>query len=413
MSLVPGIITSVALPMLKEAASRAARILPQRAGAAVADSALARSKPSSLLALTKQTRVEPITMIDQRLVNDEEVGQVLQGLLSFFAATYLQAVALVTPVGKINARRVLDTLNPERSMGTAAKSFYQDMYSSESHHSPNDFRYALPLHGVRAASLENRPESRGRGGAKRDAKMIGVGNVDDRGFTMGAGSDAKSVNDMLSKNANLSVGRILDVTIGDGEVEKTIPVQFRLITTIIPPTVLTHILGDQTGAMTAKEVYHDWRSKGANLSAFWRDVVMADQLVKEHRNALMKDTTNTYSDILERRRGNFHSALMSKDPSLANAANLVVLSKQTASELEMRVGTKLDNFRAREKIFNNSYVMVLVVMDSAWNRVTYYHNGIKTPTTLSFNELKAANRGTGIDVEQILRAYQLGNSVPV
>lgn len=405
MSMVPAFLTGTVLPLLKKVGSNL-----------VGRSDL-RPNSGNLMSFTKQTRVEPIVLIDQRLSNDPELGSVLQGLLSFFAATYLQAVALITPVGKINPRRALDSLNPERSVGQSTRSFFNDMYAVETLHTEDDFRFGLP-------SMQHFPSNEAIVDANKIATVLGgtptalrsSQKAETTPTTFSKNNNttgSKELNDLFSKNANLSVGRILDVEIGDGTATRMIPVQFRLISTLIPANVLTHILGAGSKDIGVKETWHDWRSKGGGFSGFWRDVVMADQLVKEHRETLLKDKTGTFQEILERRRGNVTSSVLSGNPSLATAANMVILSAQSAKDMETKFGAKLEDYRSRQRIFDSTYVMILVVMDQAWNRVTYYHAGVKLPTHLSFNELKTANKGNGIDVEAVLKAMLLGNQIPV
>lgn len=398
--LVPSLMLAGAVPLLKDLFGR----VKKTAANGIVRTDINPLQSGNLLAATKAARVEPITLIDQRLVNDQELGQVLQGLLGFFAATYLQAVSLITPVGKINPRRVLDTLNPERSLKGASHNFFNDMYSNESFFSAEAFKYALP-------SMENASlTSHTAGDHVKDLNAglhAGIGHLNVRSAST---IKADDLNESLSKNVNLSVGRIYDVELSNGDAKKVIPVSFRLISTVLPSNVMAHILGDGSHSNSAKETWHDWRGKGGTFKGFWSDVVLAKELVSEHRKALMADSSGTYQTILDRRRNNFYSSLLTKDPSLNNAANLIVISKETAKDLESKIG-RLDDYRTRQRVFDSSYAMVIVVMDSAWNRVTYYHNGIKLPTTLSFAELKGANKGQGIDVEQILKAYQFGSAV--
>ena len=61
-------------------------------------------------------------------------------------------------------------------------------------------------------------------------------------------------------------------------------------------------------------------------------------------------------------------------------------------------------------MFENTLTMIVMVIDTEWEQLTIYHRGIEEPTELAVKELKSLNRGTGPDVGEILKAYQLGNS---
>lgn len=353
-------------------------------------------KADSLIKFSKSTRVEPITLVDQRLAGSENTSLILNALSALFSAYYLQAVALLVNVGRVNTLRLLDSLNPERDISSAAGAYLADHVKGGTH-SNEAYRYGLPTRG-RSMGLE-----------AYDPSRIDQNAMNRPGPAGGSGVGFKSdVNDILKETANLSVGRIVEVTIEDEGKKAVFPVMFRLIVTLMDPRTLTHILSDGSRDTSAREMFHDWRAKGGGFKAFWQDIVLATDLIDEHRDALMRDDTNTYANILERRRGNFYTSLLSKTPSIGNAANLIVLTQQTARELETRIGARLDNFDARQRLFKSSYVLIMAVLDE-YDRVTFYHRDIKTPTQLSVKELKVSTKGNGLDVSEILKAYQLGN----
>jgi len=55
-------------------------------------------------------------------------------------------------------------------------------------------------------------------------------------------------------------------------------------------------------------------------------------------------------------------------------------------------------------------VMSMAVIDKQWERVTFYHRGIDMHTEVGMRDLKIANKGSGPDVSDILKAYQMGNA---
>ena len=55
--------------------------------------------------------------------------------------------------------------------------------------------------------------------------------------------------------------------------------------------------------------------------------------------------------------------------------------------------------------------MFIVVVNKTWDNVTFYIRGLASGSTLGFRDLKAAAKGTGPDIGEILKAYQLGNNV--
>jgi len=363
-------------------------------------------KADSLVRFTKSTRVEPIVLVDQRMSHLPYTPDIMQALSSIFIGYYLQAVSLAVNVGRINVIRLLDTLNPTRDVQDAASAKIVDTISGNaSLLSLESYKYGLPVPGE-AIGMENFGDAAWRAAKAKEAEnLAGVHGTQAPSVTGGAaGKDSIKA---AYEAVNLSVGKLIEVTVEDGDKKATFPIAVRLISTIIGSNILTHILGDGSRNVTAKERFHAWRS---GQLEFWRDIVMASDLIDEHRSAMMKEQTGVYSEILARRRGNAASAALTGSPSIATASNLVVLSAQTAKELEASIGGRLADPKVRKKIFENTYIMLMVVVDTEWEQVKIYTRGIAIPTELSVKDLKTANKGTGPDVAEILKAYQLGNS---
>jgi hypothetical protein len=104
------------------------------------------------------------------------------------------------------------------------------------------------------------------------------------------------------------------------------------------------------------------------------------------------------------------SAIASGSASVADASSMVVLTARTAKEIESRLGGKLSNMKVRQQLFDETAIMLMVVINDDWGKVTIYHNSIDLPTSLSITEVKNAAKGSGPDIGEILKAYQLGSA---
>lgn len=370
-------------------------------------------KADSLVSFTKSTRVEPIALIDQRALGLPYIQDVMQSLNSLFIGYYLQAVSLLVNVGSIDVVKLLDAVSPTRdAMGAAG-----NLMSMESHGgmlSAESYKHSLPV-PFQTASLEDISSA----GAKPGLASVGaqtLSTVTGASSMKNLENDAKAVPGLqsgydlkhLSESTNLSVGKMVEVKVEDGNKKASFPISVRLIATPILADVLAHILGDGSRNISAKERFHAWRS---GQIEFIRDLIFCQDLIDEHRKALMKDDSGAYAEILKRRAANNAAGVMSGTPSIGTASNLVVLTSQTAKELEHSVGGRLSDVATRNKVFKNTYVMIMVVIDPEWEQVTFYHRGIALPTKLSIKELKTANKGTGPDIGEILKAYQLGQQI--
>lgn len=334
----------------------------------------AAGRADSLIDYTRPTRVEPIVLIDSDAMYVESLQDILQSLLSIFAGYYLQAVAIRTNINNVSVARTLDSLNPSRSALDSAASASPDwIFAAE------QFKHKLP-----SFSMES--------------------NDGATGSTFNPGRDTMRE---IKELSNLSVGKLFTVEISDGSRKAVIPVAIRLIASSMPSQSLAHILSVDNIDKSMKERWHGFLS--GRLS-FFKDLVLCQDLITAHRKALMADKDDVYSNILKRVRGNQLSSIVSMNPSVANASNMVIISDTTAAEIERDINGKLSDFRTRQKLFEKTYLMIMVVVDKQWERVSIYHNGIAMHNELSYKDLKSLNKGTGPDVSDILKAYTLGNS---
>jgi hypothetical protein len=344
----------------------------------------------TLVKVSQVARVEPITLIDRRAQALPGIADVMQSLNSIFAGYYLQAVNLSMPVGRVNVIKMLDRLSPER-LGWSEHLF-------------NAVTPALSEAGVGVESMKLPDFSQkdlGFSFGLEDARAESGGRTP-LSANMGKGLSAAA-----SESVNLSVGKMLEVTVQDGGSKAVLPISVRLLATILDPQTLIHILSDNSRDTGFVERWHGWRSGELK---FWRDLIFCQDLIDEHRLAGMKDSSNVHQDIMARRRNNAKAALASGIPSAATASNLAVVTTDTIKELERNIGGRFKDYNVRQRVFESTLLMIVAVYDPEWDHVTFYTNGIATATSLSMAEIKSSNKGSGPDVMDILKAYSLGSS---
>jgi hypothetical protein len=389
--------------MLAKAAGKSALTFMLTGGASL----LKAQQADSLVKLTEVSRVEPITMIDRKLTPLPYLNDTLHSLVSLFSAYFLQAAALTLNIKSVNTLSRLEQLNPNRTQGRLLQITGLGLESEQIE--PSFYRFGLPRRnrsfGLEAFGMDER-QTRSALEAFYETDGASVlpdlasGADGERGVKFGKDAVAD-----LVQTAPLSVGKMLEVTLTDGDKQLTLPVSVRLLSTIVDSSVLAHILSDGTKNITWKERWHAWRAGELEL---WRDLVLATDLVDEHRAALLKDKSGAYAEILARRRGNVTQSVLTARPSLATASNLMVASTTTIRDVERALHGKISDPMLRDKIFKMTYLMILAVIDPDNEMVTFYHRGIAMPTTVSIRELKVTSKGNGQDVGEILQKLMLG-----
>ena len=348
----------------------------------------------SLTDVTKLTRVEPLTIISKDCLNLEYMVDINQSLLSIFAAYYLQAVSVLTKVSDVEVVRILDKLNPDRDetgflfeeTSPVANESYRNMVTES-------YTYTLPTKRTIATEADGDRESSSR--SSEESKNF----------------------DRIGELSNLSVGKMLNVEInyakqdacgvsGYTEDRKVkIPVAVRLIASVIPNASIIQLLASTTQDTSLTERWYAWRS---GRIGFIRDLIFCQDLIKESKRAIIEDETNTMQEIVRRVNNNKKYGLLTKNPSLATASNLFVISEEVARELENKLGGRLSNAKVRQRAFDNCYAMIICVVDREWERVTFYTNGINQASDFSIKEIKNSSKNKGPEIIDIVKSMSQG-----
>lgn len=373
---------------------------------------LGKQKYDSLASFTKSTRVEPIALVDRQLITQPYISDVMQAAVSTFTGYYLQAVSLIANVDGVRAIKILDALNPTRDVANATATRLLETSQTPGLLSLEAYRYKLPIPG-QVVSLEKQAVSsvldtmEKVNDNEQQRREEQAARASDQG-TLAPRYDSK-LPTLVNEAVNLSVGKFFEVTLkpeSDGK-EIKIPVSVRVISTIVEPSVLVHILGTGSNKNTAKERYHAWR---AGQLHFWRDIVFMQDLIDQHRKNLAEDKSGIYEEIMKRRRQNTVAGMMSDTPSIGSASNIIVMSKRTADALEREDNGRLKDVAYRQRIFKSTYILLMFVIDEDRELVTIYHRDIALPSELSVKELKVSNKGGGPDVLDIMKMFMQGNA---
>lgn len=349
------------------------------------------NRADSYISYTQPARVEPIVMVDTDVLYSDLLPDTMQTLLSVFAAYYLQAFSLSVNVGNINVIKQLDKLNPTRDPVYALGA----RMGLESF----DYTHKLPMIGefdsYAMESGEVVPYT-------RTSKDVVVEDKVETSYQV------RDPSKEIKELSNLAVGKLLNVEIQQGEQKAVIPVSVRLMTNSMSSDNLVHILSTGSKDTSFTERWHGYKSGRLEL---FRDLILCQDLIDAHKKTLLQDKSGVYANILARRSKNTMSALVSGEVSIGSASNLCVISSDTAAKLESALLGKLSNFKVREKVFEETYLMILVVLDKEWDRATFYYRGLPETSTASARDLKAASKSNGTDVMSILSAFREGKSV--
>lgn len=339
---------------------------------------------NSMSDLTQETKFEPLVIVSKDCIGLEPMNDIMQGVLNYTIADYAQLVNLYGKIDNIAVKRTLAAFNPNRSGGAGALLASINLESR----SPQALKFGLPTGTVPTMEATN-------------------GNIPQ------SGGGKFSTKELQEEAKNMSVGKLVDVTFSakdntGKDFSVTMPIQFRLLTSFVNSSSLVNMITngvDDTGFFARLE-----RASDIGFSGFV-DLITAQDMIEAKRKLLYSDDGKVLNKILARGASNRRAALASGVPTLAGMANIFIMTSAEATAIGSKIGRPLSSETARELVFKNVSAACLVVINSEWNQVTFWHRGYDSPVTLDFKQLKASAGGKGNDLMDMFRQFNLGMPV--
>jgi hypothetical protein len=329
------------------------------------NSAATLMRGKSLVSVSNVGRVEPLVLVDADVVNVDYITDVMHSVHAIFSGYYLQAINMVNQVNSVSVHERLAPLNPTHGF--------------ESYREGRSRRFGLSKKAI-AVAIESDKTS-----VKTDIKDY----------------------DSLSQGANLSVGKLFNVTLKINQDEVVVPVAIRLMVNVLPTTVLSELFTYRDAFDT--NLKERWYMYKAGRLGFFKDLILCQDLIAKYRKMAITDQSGVGAKILNREARIVLNSVLGNQ-SYSTATNIAVISSTTLSGIEAQIGGKFSNSKVRRSIFENTNLMLLVILDKQYERATIYTRDVDLPTTLSVSQMKTANKGSGPDVAEIMKAYMLGSS---
>lgn len=326
---------------------------------------------NSIVDLSRPAQVNPYVVVDEPLRDLDILTDLLQCSCSIFSGYYLQAFTVLSNNANVRTLRVIDQLNPSRtSVSTAIGNYGKTYFESF------------------------------------DDELNEVPSFEDN-------------SKIIYENESLAVGKLLELDIDvpsqsnekGVEVVKAnkfkIPVMVSIRPAFVDSTTLTHIFSSSKNKPSADD---RWNLVKAKQIAFFRDMVMMRDIIDAHRRTLAKDSSGVYESINDRRRNNSLMAITTNSTSFGDASNIVMITRETERALSRELKGQLSNPRVRARLFDDTYLILLFVVDEDFEQVTIYHRGQDTPQRVRFADIKRSEKGKGPDITGILASFVQQNA---
>ena len=150
------------------------------------------------------------------------------------------------------------------------------------------------------------------------------------------------------------------------------------------------------------------QAKAGEIS-FIGDLLMCQDIRRQRLNALKHDKNGVLTDMLDRQTNSLENAwlkYLQVTPQRQNIANTILVFEKTNFDKACSdAGIRFKDFNARQAFFTKTFSMMICVVDTMYNKVDIYYNGLNAASTYTFEQLKKKGAGNASDILDIMKSY--------
>lgn len=342
------------------------------------------STSMSLFQYTRRSIVNSRVYIDNTLAEEDILTPVMQNIMNLYVGLIMTALNMNQYIQ--GTKKVRDSMSVVATedftpvpISTMMKSYFLSGNDSDGVlDTLNPFREKE--HGTSA------DQSSGYSGAKTNNKDTAAG-----------------------MDVPLPSGRIIQVEFASDKCKAfTVNILLNLQPNFVPTDVIKQFV-----AINFKPSLHQrWIQASAGEIKFISDFLLSNDLRKQRFNALKKDKTGSLQQMIDRKENslsNFWLKLAQVTPERQNIANTILIyEKRTFDRACSDSGVNFKVYSARQKFFNSTMSMMVVVIDTMYNKVTMYYHGITDPSVFTFEQMKKNAKTEATDILAMMKNYAQG-----
>ena len=230
-----------------------------------------------------------------------------------------------------------------------------------------------------------------------------------------ASTPGRQVRDIPDK-VSIPSGRIIEVSFGKpdqkGNSQPSSVTNVTLFLQITPTFIPADVASAFIGCNFSPSIKQRFLQMRTGEISFWKDFILGNDMRKARRKALRKDKDRILEEMFEKQQNSISNAWLKMILFYAEKQNIantiLVFDEYTFKKACNASGLKFENFESRQRFFNKTFAMMVVVINSMDNKVKTYFNGWDVRGEYTFAQMRAAAKNTKYDLTDIMKAYGQG-----
>ena len=219
-----------------------------------------------------------------------------------------------------------------------------------------------------------------------------------------------SIIDPDPKSVNLPSGRILNIPM---LTDANTMFNLQLLIQLFPFFIETDVAQEFINLNFTPSFWRRFTQFKAGEISFFKDFIFSCDLREKRLKALIKDKTGGLADMINKQKNAVASHWMNflRKPGTEKvniASTILILNRNSVDKTLNKSGIDLKSISNRKRFFENSYCMMLVLVDQMYNEVTIYYNGIEAVSTFKYEQIKRESKKESTDLVSIMKSYAQG-----
>lgn len=241
-------------------------------------------------------------------------------------------------------------------------------------------------------------------------------SIEERGFDNSISVDMegtrvieldKAVQDLASGSL-IEFDMVVSTDDNGRPVTVTVPIHISLIPTAITSQVATDFM-DLNFTPSLSQRWKMW--KAGEISLF-KDLIGGRDYVDKYVDAVKSDNTNVLRDMISTKNKGimtFIKSIFAKNPNNNAASSVLIFDAKTFENASKENQMDFSRFDDRQRFFGQSMAMMIVVVDTLYETIDIYYNGLTQYTSTNYRMIeKAGKNNKGVDIKEFMDAVAKG-----
>lgn len=353
---------------------------------------------ASLFQYTRRTIINSRVFIDDTLRGEDILNPLMMNLMNLYAGLILTAINV--------DRQVTSTKTVRDSLSVVATEDYKVEFANDlmsKYFEGCSIRSTMTDPVVTPAD-PNAPATPDDGNGSGGKKKNGESNPADHDPQRNTETEYRTKEFM--NDVPIPSGRIVQVTFDHKDYGKF---NVNLLIQLSPIYVPTDVSQQFIAIHFKPSISQRWLQMTAGEISFFTDFLLGNDLRRKRLDALRKDRTGILSEMIDRKENamsNMWMKMAQVTPSRQNIANTILIyDDKNFAKACSNNGINFKNYANRQKFFNSTMSMIVVVVNPMYNRVDMYFNGMQHSSTFTFDQLKKNAKTEATDILAMMKQY--------